>query len=89
MKAVITVLGSDKVGIIAKVSTLLADRGINILDITQTIMQNMFTMIMLVDLSESSSKVGEIAQELDKCGQSLGVSITIAHEGIYKSMHKI
>ena len=89
MKAVITVLGSDKVGIIAGVSTLLSEKGVNILDISQTIMQNVFTMIMLVDISGSSSKLSELGEELEKCGQGLGVSITIAHEGIFNSMHRI
>lgn len=89
MKAVITVLGSDKVGIIAKVSALLAKRNVNILDISQTIMQDIFTMIMLIDFSGSDCKVSELGEELEKCGQELGVSITIAHEGIFNSMHRI
>ncbi len=89
MKAVITVLGDDKVGIIAKVSTYLAENKINILDISQTIMQDVFTMIMLVDLSESSKKVSEISEDLDKCGEEMGVSISIKHEDLFNSMHRI
>ena len=89
MKAIITVLGEDRVGIIAKVSSLLADEGINILDISQTIMQNVFTMIMLVDISESASKISDISEKLDACGKELGVSITIKHEDLFKSMHRI
>ena len=89
MRAIITVLGDDKVGIIAKVSNFLAESKINILDISQTIMQNVFTMIMLVDLSASDKKVKEIADALDKCGDELGVSISIKHEELFNSMHRI
>ena len=89
MKSVITVLGTDKVGIIAKVSTLLAENSVNILDISQTIMQNVFTMIMLVDLSKSDLSVSALAELLEECGTELDVSITIAHEGIFNSMHRI
>ena len=89
MKAIITVLGEDRVGIIAKVSSLLADEGINILDISQTIMQDDFTMIMLVDISGSTSKISDISEKLDMCGKELGVSITIKHEDLFKSMHRI
>lgn len=89
MRAIITVLGDDKVGIIAKVSNYLAENKINILDISQTIMQNVFTMIMLVDLSASDKKVKEIADALDKCGDELGVSISIKHEELFNSMHRI
>ncbi len=89
MKAIITVLGEDKVGIIAKVSSLLAEEGINILDISQTIMQDVFTMIMLVDISASTSKIADISEKLDKCGKELGVSVTIKHEDLFKSMHRI
>ena len=89
MKAIITVLGEDRVGIIAKVSALLAEENINILDISQTIMQDVFTMIMLVDTSGSASKISDISENLDKCGKELGVSITIKHEDLFKSMHRI
>ena len=89
MRAIITVLGDDRVGIISKVSTLLAENSINILDISQTIMQDVFTMIMLVDLSKSSKKVAEISEELGECGDELGVSISIKHEDLFNSMHRI
>lgn len=89
MKAVITVLGDDKVGIIAKVSTFLAENNINILDISQTIMQDVFTMIMLTDLTESSKNVAEISEKLDSLGEELGVSISIKHEELFNSMHRI
>ena len=89
MKAIITVLGDDKVGIISKVSTLLAENKVNILDISQTIMQNVFTMIMLTDLKESEKNVAELSALLDKCGKELGVSISVKHEELFNSMHRI
>lgn len=89
MRAVITVLGGDSVGIIARVSGLLAENEINILDISQTIMQNIFTMIMLVDLSKSKKTVGELDEALEACGSELGVSVTIKHEELFNSMHRI
>ncbi len=89
MKAVITVIGHDRVGIIAKVSNILADAKINILDISQTIMQNMFTMIMLVNIENCSESFDSIAKKLDATGEELGVSIRIQHEDIFNSMHRI
>lgn len=89
MKAVITVIGHDKVGIIAKVSNILADAKINILDISQTIMQNMFTMIMLVNIENCSEDFDAISKKLDACGEEMGVSIRIQHEDIFNSMHRI
>jgi len=89
MKAVITVIGKDRVGIIAGVSTILADRQVNILDISQTIMQEMFTMMMLVDTAESTVPFSELSDLLVEKGKSLGVSIQIQHEDIFNSMHRI
>ena len=89
MKSVITVLGRDKVGIIAGVSRLLADNGINILDISQTIMQDIFTMIMLVDIKEAKASFAEVSTLLDALGEELGVKITIQHEDIFNSMHRV
>ena len=89
MKAVVTVMGIDKTGIIAKVSTCLSDFNINILDINQTIMQNIFTMIMLVDIKEATNDFANIAETLEKLGKELGVEIRIQHEDIFNSMHKI
>ena len=89
MKAVVTVMGIDKTGIIAKVSTCLSDFNINILDINQTIMQNIFTMIMLVDIKEATNDFVNIAETLEKLGKELGVEIRIQHEDIFNSMHKI
>lgn len=89
MKAVITVVGHDRVGIIAGVSTLLANEGINILDISQTIMQNIFTMIMLVDTGEAKHSFAEVSDGLDALGRDLGVAITIRHEDVFNSMHRV
>lgn len=89
MKAVITVIGHDKVGIIARVSHILADAKINILDISQTIMQNMFTMIMLVNIEQCTESFDSIAKKLEGAGEELGLSIRIQHEDIFNSMHRI
>ncbi len=89
MKAVITVLGSDRIGIIAHVTNILAQVNVNILDISQTIMDKIFTMVMLVDLKESNTPFAEISKALDDAAQQLGVSIRIQHEDIFNSMHRI
>ena len=89
MRAIVTVIGVDKTGIIAKTSTLLASNSINILDITQTILQDLFTMVMLVDIENSKIDFGELSNRLDEIGQELGVEIRIQHEDIFKSMHRI
>ena len=89
MKAIITVLGTDKVGIIAKVCSFLADREINILDISQTIIQGYFNMMMIVEVNESVEHLSEIADGLEKLGQEIGVIIKMQHEDIFNSMHRI
>ena len=89
MKAVISVIGNDRVGIIASVSAVLADASINILDISQTTMQSIFTMIMLVDLTKSQQDFSNIQTELETLGDTLGLSIRIQHEDTFNSMHKI
>lgn len=89
MKAVITVIGKDKVGIIARVSALLAENGVNILDITQTIMQELFTMVMLVDISVTKVKFTELVDILAKIGEDMGLEIRCQHEDIFNSMHRI
>ena len=89
MKAVATVIGKDKVGIIAKVSTYFAENGINILDISQTIMQDMFCMIMLVNISENAKRMDEVVGDLNKLGEEMGLSIHMQREEIFDSMHRI
>lgn len=89
MRAVITVIGRDRVGIIARISGILADRQVNILDISQTIMQDMFTMMMLVDISGTSVSFSELSDHLEKSGGELGLSVRIQHEDIFNSMHRV
>jgi ACT domain-containing protein len=89
MRAVITVIGKDKKGIIAAVSSELSDCNINILDISQTILQEYFTMIMLVDLSEMKVNFEELNTRLEAKSKDLGVSIKAQHEEIFNSMHEI
>lgn len=89
MKAVITVIGKDCVGIISRVSTLLADKNVNILDITQTILQDIFTMVMVIDISKCNEKFTELVLELKNLGIDMGLEIRCQHEDIFNSMHKI
>jgi len=89
MKAVITVLGKDRVGIIAGVSNILAECNVNILDITQTIMQDVFTMITLVDISDCNIPFHDLSERLENKGIELGLKIQIQHEDIFNSMHRI
>ncbi len=89
MKAILTVIGKDRIGIIAAVSQVLAESNINILDISQTIMQGFFTMIMLVDISQMSLSFSEISEKLDGKGKELGLSIRLQHEDIFNAMHRI
>lgn len=89
MRAVVTVVGQDRTGIIAGVSGYLADKKINILDISQTIMQDLFTMIMLVDTESSDIKASELSSDLKAIGEKIGVEINVQHEGLFSSMHRI
>ena len=89
MRAIVTVMGNDRTGIIAKVSNALAEIDVNILDISQTTMQGIFTMIMLVDISECTVEFGEFASILEQAGREINVVISAWHEDIFNSMHKI
>lgn len=89
MRAIVTVIGQDRVGIIAGVSNALAEKQVNIMDISQTIMQEYFTMIMLVDLERMSVAFAELVECLNHEGELLGVSIKVQHEDIFKSMHHV
>jgi len=89
MRAVITVIGKDRKGIIAGVSTELADAGINILDISQTTLQEYFAMIMLVDMSDASDAFHAIQRRLEEKGRELGMEIKIQREDIFNAMHQI
>jgi ACT domain-containing protein len=89
MRAVISVIGKDKIGIIAAISNILADCQVNILDISQTTMQDIFTMIMLLDISQLNIPFTELADKLEKKGVEMGLSVRIQHEDIFNSMHRI
>lgn len=89
MNSVVTVVGQDSVGIISTVSGVMAENRINILDISQTIMEGFFTMIMVVDISVATKEIKEIREILEKSGEELGVSITIQHEQVFQAMHRI
>ncbi|AEK19476.1 ACT domain-containing protein [Methanococcus maripaludis] len=86
---VITVVGVDKPGIVAEVTKVLAQNSANIVDIRQTIMEDLFTMIMLVDISKISSDLSELNVALEKLGSEIGVKINVQHENIFKYMHRI
>ena len=88
-KTIITVVGKDTVGIIAKVCTYLAESGINILDISQTIVQEYFNMMMIVDTAGASKPFGDMADELAVLGQEIGVVIKCQKEEIFDKMHRI
>ncbi len=89
MKAIVSVIGKDKKGIIAKVSNTLFQLSINIEDISQTVMQDYFTMIMLVDLSGTDCDFNAVSQKLQETAGDIGVEIHIQNEAIFNSMHRI
>ncbi len=89
MKAVITVIGKDMVGILAKVSTVCAEKGINVIEVTQSILQDMFAMIMIVDISAATVPISELSYEFDTLGEKLGLKIHVMHEDVFNSMHRI
>ena len=89
MKAVVTVVGKDTVGIIASVCTELAGCNVNVLDISQTVMQGYFTMMMVVDVSASNIPVAELAQQLEERGKEINLSIRLQREDIFDAMHRV
>lgn len=88
-KTIITVIGKDTVGIIAKVCTYLAENQVNVLDISQTIVQDFFNMMMIVDANNASKPFEVLSQELVELGKDIGVSVKMQHEDIFNSMHRI
>ena len=88
-KTIITVVGKDTVGIIAKVCTYLAESNVNILDISQTIVQEYFNMMMIVDTNNANKAFDELASELAKLGEDIGVNIKCQREEIFSKMHRI
>ena len=89
MRAIVSVIGKDKKGIIAKVATALYEMDINVEDISQTILQDHFAMIMVVSLDDTKLSIEEISKSLDVTGSENGVEIRIQHESIFNAMHKI
>lgn len=89
MKAIITVLGRDKVGIMAKVCSYLAEKNVNILDVSQTIIKEYFDMIMIVDVSNLTCSFGDLAEELDELGKEIGLMIRAQKEEIFKNMYRV
>ena len=88
-KGIITVVGKDQVGIIAKVCTYLAENNVNILDISQTIVQDYFNMMMIVNHDASTKAFNDLSDELAALGQEIGVDIKIQHEEIFNMMHRL
>lgn len=89
MRAVITVLGKDMVGILSRVSTICAQNGVNVVEVTQSILQDLFAMIMMVDISNSKVPFNELTDQLNTLGEELGLTVHVMHEDIFNSMHKI
>jgi len=89
MRAIVTVIGKDQVGIIARVCALLSGQGVNVLDISQTILQEYFTMIMLVDVKEAKVPFAELVRLLEEDGKENGVVIHVQREDIFNAMHRI
>ena len=89
MKAVITVVGKDALGIVAKVSTACFEHGANIVDITQKVMREYFTMILLVELDSLNVSFSDFADGLAQTGSAMGLEIKVMHEDIFNSMHRI
>ncbi len=88
-KTIITVVGKDTVGIIAKVCSYLAESNVNILDISQTIVSEFFNMMMIVDCNNASKPFDQMADELEEIGREMGLHIRMQHEDIFNSMHRI
>ena len=86
---IITVIGSDRVGIIARVTTVMANFNVNIVDISQTIMQGIFTMIMLAEAPQENFDLAAFQKSMDTEGKSLGVEVKIQHEDAFRFMHRI
>ena len=89
MKAVVTVIGQDTVGILAKVSAVCAEHNANILDVSQSVMKGIFTMVMLIDISEITSDFSGLQTALNDLGERIGMKIHTMHEDIFNSMHHI
>lgn len=89
MKAIVSTIGMDKPGIVATVSSILAEHNVNITDISQSYAKEFFTMIMVVDFETSDSTLKEVDEDLQKSGEEIGVFISIQHEDVFREMHRI
>ena len=89
MKAIVTVVGKDRVGIIANVCTALANYNVNVLDINQTVMQGYFTMMMATDVSASNIPLADLVTEMARIGEEMGLAIRVQREDIFQAMHRI
>ena len=89
MKAVVTVVGKDQVGIIAGVCNRLAEYNVNVLDISQTVMQGYFTMMMVVDVTECNIPMGQLCQSMEDAGKEKNLSIRVQREDIFEAMHRV
>ena len=89
MKAIVTVVGKDRVGIIAGVCIKLAEHNVNVLDISQTVMQGYFTMMMAVDVSECTLPLAELCKAMEEAGNEMHLSIKVQREDIFEAMHRI
>ncbi|MGN0488933.1 MAG: ACT domain-containing protein [Ruminococcus sp.] len=89
MKAIITVIGKDSVGILSKVSTACAEVDVNIVEVTQSVLQDMFAMVMLVEIDKSTVGLDKLREKLEKVGEVSNTKIHVMHEDIFNSMHKI
>jgi ACT domain-containing protein len=86
---IVTVAGADRVGIIARLATVMAKANINIVDVNQKIMEDYFVMTMAVDIGQASVDIGQVRRKLDQVGRQMGLKITIQDENIFKAMHRI
>lgn len=89
MKAVVAVIGKDTVGILAKISAICAQDNVNVMDVTQTIMQDMFAMTMLIDISKCTEEYSVLADKLKKAGEEMNLQVHVMHEDIFNSMHHV
>ena len=89
MKAIVTVVGEDRVGIIASVCAQLASYNVNVLDISQTVMQGFFTMMMVVQVSDSTLPLAELAKKMEETGKEMNLSIKLQRADIFKAMHRV
>lgn len=89
MRAVITVVGKDMVGILAKVSTICAENNANVIEVTQSVLQDMFAMVMLVDIGKLNCDLSAMSGKMQQVGEGMGLQIHVMHEDIFNSMHRI